>query len=109
MISRDALKELLKEARKGSVKCQQELLDNICQCSFDPLSIMDDTDTQWLIPLAQQGDIKAICMLYFGATRSIQHWVDEYVDEETGEKCLLDRYNVLDGALSQHLPMNCIS
>ena len=97
MISRDALKELLKEARMGSVKCQQELLDNICQCSFDPLSIMDDTDTQWLIPLAQQGDIKAICMLYFGATRSIQHWVDEYVDEETGEKCLLDRYNVLDG------------
>lgn len=98
MISRDALKELLKEARKGSVKCQQELLDNICQCSFDRLSIMDDTDTQWLTPLAQQGDIKAICMLYFGATRSIQHWVDEFVDEETGEKCLLDRYNVLDGA-----------
>lgn len=30
MISRDTLKELLKEARKGSVKCQQELLDNIC-------------------------------------------------------------------------------
>ena len=98
MISRDALKELLKEARKGSVKCQQELLDDICQSSFDRLSIMDDTDAQWLTPLAQQGDIKAICMLYFGATRSIQHWVDEFVDEETEEKCLLDRYNVLDGA-----------
>ena len=98
MISRDALKELLKEARKGSVKCQQELLDNICQGSFERLSIMDDTDTQWLTPLAQQGDIKAICMLYYGATRSIQHWVDEFVDEETGEKILVDRYDVLDGA-----------
>jgi hypothetical protein len=98
MISRDTLKELLKEARKGSVKCQQELLDNICQCSFDPLSIMDDTDTQWLTPLAQQGDIKAIRMLYSGATRSMQHWVDEFVDEETGEKILLDRYDPLDGA-----------
>jgi hypothetical protein len=59
---------------------------------------MDDTDTQWLTPLAQQGDIKAIRMLYSGATRSMQHWVDEFVDEETGEKCLLDRYDVLDGA-----------
>lgn len=98
MISRDTLKELLKEARKGSVKCQQESLDNICQCSFDRLSIMDDTDTQWLTPLAQQGDVKAICMLYIGATRSTQHWVDEFVDEETGEKILLDRYDVLDGA-----------
>jgi hypothetical protein len=98
MLSRDALKELLKEARKGSVKCQQELLDNICQCSFDRLSIMNETDTQWLTPLAQHGDIKAICMLYFGATRSIKYWVDEFVDEETGEKCLLDRYDVLDGA-----------
>ena len=98
MISRDTLKELLKEARKGSVKCQQELLDNICQGSFDRLSIMDDTDTQWLTPLAQQGDIKAIRMLYSGATRSMQHWVDEFVDEETGEKILLDRYDALDGA-----------
>jgi hypothetical protein len=98
MLSRDALKELLKEARKGSVKCQQELLDNICQCSFDRLSIMNETDTQWLTPLAQHGDIKAICMLYFGATRSIKYWVDEFVDEESGEKCLLDRYDVLDGA-----------
>ena len=98
MISRDTLKELLKEARKGSVKCQQELLDNICQGSFDRLSIMDDTDTQWLTPLAQQGDVKAICMLYIGATRSTQHWVDEFVDEETGEKILLDRYDPLDGA-----------
>ena len=59
---------------------------------------MDDTDTQWLTPLAQQGDIKAICMLYDGATRSIQHWVEEFVDEETGEKCLVDRYYALDGA-----------
>ena len=98
MISRDALKELLKEARKGSVKCQQELLDYSCQCSQELLSIMDDTDTQWLTPLAQQGDIKAICMLYDGATRSIQHWVEEFVDEETGEKCLVDRYYALDGA-----------
>ena len=98
MISRDALKELLKEARKGSVKCQQELLDYSCQGYNVPLSIMDDTDTQWLTPLAQQGDVKAICMLYIGATRSTQHWVDEFVDEETGEKCLLDRYDVLDGA-----------
>ena len=98
MISRDTLKELLKEARKGSVKCQQELLDYSCQCSQELLSIMDDTDTQWLTPLAQQGDIKAICMLYDGATRSIQHWVEEFVDEETGEKCLVDRYYALDGA-----------
>ena len=98
MISRDTLKELLKEARKGSVKCQQELLDYSCQCSQELLSIMDDTDTQWLTPLAQQGDIKAICMLYDGATRSIQHWVEEFVDEETGEKILLDRYDALDGA-----------
>ena len=98
MISRDTLKELLKEARKGSVKCQQELLDYSCQCSQELLSIMDDTDTQWLTPLAQQGDIKAICMLYDGATRSIQHWVEEFVDEETGEKILLDRYYALDGA-----------
>jgi hypothetical protein len=59
---------------------------------------MDDTDTQWLTPLAQQGDVKAICMLYIGATRSTQHWVDEFVDEETGEKILLDRYDPLDGA-----------
>lgn len=98
MISRDTLKELLKEARKGSVKCQQELLDYSCQCSQELLSIMDDTDTQWLTPLAQQGDVKAICMLYIGATRSTQHWVDEFVDEETGEKILLDRYDPLDGA-----------
>lgn len=98
MISRDTLKELLKEARKGSVKCQQELLDYSCQCSNELLSIMDDTDTQWLTPLAQQGDIKAICMLYIGATRSTQHWVEEFVDEETGEKILLDRYDTLDGA-----------
>lgn len=98
MISRDTLKELLKEARKGSVKCQQELLDYSCQCSQELLSIMDDTDTQWLTPLAQQGEIKAICMLYIGATRSTQHWVEEFVDEETGEKILLDRYDPLDGA-----------
>ena len=98
MISRDTLKELLKEARKGSVKCQQELLDYSCQCSNELLSIMDDTDTQWLTPLAQQGDIKAICMLYYGTIRSIQHWVEEFVDEETGEKCLVDRYYALDGA-----------
>lgn len=98
MISRDTLKELLKEARKGSVKCQQELLDYSYQCHYELLSIMDDTDTQWLTPLAQQGDIKAICMLYDGATRSIQHWVEEFVDEETGEKCLVDRYYALDGA-----------
>lgn len=99
MISRDTLKELLKEARKGSVKCQQELLDYYsCQGYIVPLSIMDDTDTQWLTPLAQQGDVKAICMLYIGATRSTQHWVDEFVDEETGEKILLDRYEPLDGA-----------
>lgn len=98
MISRDTLKELLKEARKGSVKCQQELLDYSCHCSGELLSIMDDTDTQWLTPLAQQGDVKAICMLYIGATRSTQHWVDEFVDEETGEKILLDRYDPLDGA-----------
>ena len=98
MISRDTLKELLKEARKGSVKCQQELLDYSYQCHYELLSIMDDTDTQWLTPLAQQGDIKAICMLYIGATRSTQHWVEEFVDEETGEKILLDRYDVLDGA-----------
>lgn len=99
MISRDTLKELLKEARKGSVKCQQELLDYYsCQGYIEPLSIMDDTDTQWLTPLAQQGDVKAICMLYIGATRSTQHWVDEFVDEETGEKILLDRYDPLDGA-----------
>lgn len=98
MISRDTLKELLKEARKGSVKCQQELLDYSYQCSNELLSIMDDTDTQWLTPLAQQGDIKAICMLYYGTIRSIQHWVEEFVDEETGEKCLVDRYYALDGA-----------
>lgn len=98
MISRDTLKELLKEARKGSVKCQQELLDYSYQCHYELLSIMDDTDTQWLTPLAQQGEIKAICMLYIGATRSTQHWVEEFVDEETGEKILLDRYDVLDGA-----------
>ena len=98
MISRDTLKELLKEARKGSVKCQQELLDDSCQGYNELLSIMDDTDTQWLTPLAQQGDVKAICMLYIGATRSMQHWVDEFVDEETGEKILLDRYDALDGA-----------
>lgn len=98
MISRDTLKELLKEARKGSVKCQQELLDYSYQCHYELLSIMDDTDTQWLTPLAQQGDVKAICMLYIGATRSTQHWVDEFVDEETGEKILLDRYEPLDGA-----------
>ena len=98
MISRDTLKELLKEARKGSVKCQQELLDYSYQCHYELLSIMDDTDTQWLTPLAQQGEIKAICMLYIGATRSTQHWVEEFVDEETGEKCLVDRYYALDGA-----------
>lgn len=98
MKSRDTLKELLTEARIGSVKCQQELLDNICQYSQELLSIMDETDTQWLTPLAQQGDIKAIGLFYYGATRRIQHWVEEFVDEETGEKCLLDRYTLLDGA-----------
>ena len=33
MISRNTLKELLTEARIGSVKCQQELLNDICQYS----------------------------------------------------------------------------
>ena len=98
MISIDTLKELLKEARKGSVKCQQELLNDICQYSQELLSIMDETDTQWLILLAQKRDVKAIGILYYGATRKIQHWVEAFVDEDTGENCSLDRYTLLDGA-----------
>lgn len=61
------------------------------------LDCFQPSDKEALMQLTGSGDVYAICALLVGMKRKEHSWMEEFEDEETGEKVSVLRYEIIDG------------
>ena len=83
----DALKQQLEAARNGNREQQKAFLASINSHPMNCVVIneMNDTDLQWMAPLALDLFTPAVSVLIGGMRRKCLHWEEDFLDEDTGE------------------------
>lgn len=84
----DALKQQLEAVRHGEREQQKAFLASINYHHEESLVIneMNDSDLQWIAPLALELFTPAVDVLVEGMTFKYRHWEEFFLDEDTGEK-----------------------
>lgn len=62
-----------------------------------PFSILNENDIEWLMASANEGDVKAACLIIYGMYFKYQYEVWTYVDDDTNEKQVHERDKLVEG------------
>ena len=94
----DALKQQLEAARNGNREQQKAFLASINSHPMNCVVIneMNDTDLQWMAPLALDLFTPAVSVLIGGMRRKCLHWEEDFLDEDTGETVTVLRTDEID-------------
>ena len=95
----ETLKQQLKEARNGGRKQQKAFLSSINHHSTNGIVIneMNDSDLQWIAPLALELFVPAVNIVACGMRQKCRHWEEDFLDDDTGETVTVLRTDVIDG------------
>lgn len=95
----ETLKQQLKEARNGGRKQQKAFLSSINHHSTNGIVIneMNDSDLQWIAPLALELFTSAVHVLVEGMTCKYHHWEENFLDEDTSEMVTVLRSESIEG------------
>ena len=95
----EALKQQLEAARNGGRKQQKAFLSSINHHSTNGIVIneMNDSDLQWIAPLALELFVPAVNIVACGMRQKCRHWEEDFLDEGTGETVTILRTDVIDG------------
>ena len=95
----ETLKQQLKEARNGGRKQQKAFLSSINHHSTNGIVIneMNDSDLQWIAPLALELFVPAVNLVACGMRQKCRHWEEDFLDDDTGETVTVLRTDVIDG------------
>lgn len=96
-MEKEKIKLMLELARKGDKSAQSDLLDAFMWMAQDKVLVeMNDEDKNWIKDWANSGNVGAICCLNKGFTMRLRTWKEVFVDEETGEEFIVDRYDYIN-------------
>ena len=97
-VDSEALKRRLEVARNGDREQQKMFLSSINyheNCIV--INEMNDSDLQWITPLALELFTPAVDVLVSGMTNKYRHWEEDFLDEDTGETVTVLRSESIDG------------
>ena len=83
-VDSEALKRRLEVARNGDREQQKAFLSSINyheNCIV--INEMNDSDLQWIAPLALELFTPAVDVLVSGMTNKYRHWEEDFLDEDT--------------------------
>lgn len=96
-MEKNTIISMLNQARSGEKEAQLSLLEAFCLGQDNKIFVeMTEEDKSWVEPYALDGNIGAICCLYYGLTTKLCTWEEPFFDEETGEELILDRYEYVE-------------
>ena len=95
----EALKQQLEAARHGDREQQKAFLASI---NYHPtncvvINEMNDTDLQWIAPLALDLFTPAVDVLVGGMRRKCCHWEEDFLDDDTGDMVTVLRSDEIEG------------
>lgn len=95
----EALKQQLEAARHGDREQQKAFLASI---NYHPtncvvINEMNDTDLQWIAPLALELFTPAVDVLFGGMRHKCCHWEEDFLDDDTGEMVTVLRTDYVEG------------
>ncbi len=64
----------------------------------------DASDKEWLIKYAEKGFVPFICALLEGMRKKYHIFYEDFIDEDTQEKTVIPRYELLDGITIEATP-----
>ena len=64
----------------------------------ESVSVFNENDKEWLMQLANEGDIRAACVVVEGMHAKYRAWEDEFTNDDTGETVTLNRWELIDGS-----------
>ena len=94
----ESLKQRLEVARNGDREQQKTFLSSISyheNCIV--INEMNDSDLQWIAPLALELFTPAVDVLVSGMTNKYRQWEEDFLDEDTGEMVTVLRSESIDG------------
>lgn len=65
----------------------------------DTLAIINENDKEWLMQMANEGDIHAAYILVYGMHTKYRTWEDTFINEETGESVTVNRTEIIEGSI----------
>ncbi len=95
----EALKQQLEAARNGDREQQKAFLSSINYHHKNSLVIneMNDSDLQWIAPLALELFTPAVDILVSGMRYKYRHWEEDFLDEDTSEMVPVLRSELIEG------------
>lgn len=64
----------------------------------------DASDKEWLMKYAEKGFVPFICALLEGMRKKYHFFYEDFIDEDTQEKTVIPRYELLDGTTFEATP-----
>ena len=64
----------------------------------------DASDKEWLMKYAEEGLVPFICVLLEGMREKCRVYYEDFIDEDTQEKTVIPRYELLDGTTFEATP-----
>ena len=61
------------------------------------LNILNEDDKEWLMQLAEEGNIHAIYCLIDGMRHQYRSWTEPFIDEDTNKETEIERHAMVDG------------
>lgn len=61
------------------------------------LNILNEDDKEWLMQLAEEGNIHAIYCLIDGMQHQYRSWTEPFIDEDTNKEVEIERNEMIDG------------